>query len=326
MAPGRRLGGRWISAELWQRSTVVLCAVWLLSLLSSGDSTWGLPFQLAIPPIIALGWMVLILVGLRAERPVTTAAWTRCTTAVGMTLLVSLWSRELFLVLGQLALGGLLVLGGMVLVLVTFLRAVFTREAPQEPFETAVTWLRHSSLLCSALLLSSLWPGIPYGADTGVVFLSLGAALALGWVLLALEALLHRLLHGGWRSRTIELLAAGLLLGMTTAALLWFRVPRRAAFTAFREELKTLVEDPTLFPGGERMVGRFVGPWYVDVLRADERGGVYLRTWTSYQFVDTVSYGFAFRPNETGSPFGAAGYGLRPVARDWSEFSASDDW
>ncbi len=40
---------------------------------------------------------------------------------------------------------------------------------------------------------------------------------------------------------------------------------------------------------------------------------------------DTMSYGFAFRPNREGTPFGKAGYHLSPMIGDWYCFSASNN-
>ena len=41
---------------------------------------------------------------------------------------------------------------------------------------------------------------------------------------------------------------------------------------------------------------------------------------------DTLSYGFAYKPNRRGSPFGAARYRVYRVFGDWSWFQASNDW
>ena len=41
---------------------------------------------------------------------------------------------------------------------------------------------------------------------------------------------------------------------------------------------------------------------------------------------DTMSYGFASRPNREGTPFGRAGYHLSHVLGDWYVFSASNDY
>jgi hypothetical protein len=38
-----------------------------------------------------------------------------------------------------------------------------------------------------------------------------------------------------------------------------------------------------------------------------------------------MSYGFAFRPNLKGAPFGNAGYRTRHLFGDWYVFAVSDD-
>jgi hypothetical protein len=41
---------------------------------------------------------------------------------------------------------------------------------------------------------------------------------------------------------------------------------------------------------------------------------------------DTMSYGFAFKPNPEGTPFGRSGYSYSHVVGDWYVFSASNDY
>ena len=64
---------------------------------------------------------------------------------------------------------------------------------------------------------------------------------------------------------------------------------------------------------------RRLGIYHVDRLAADPRGGVYFRTHTGADGIgpDTMSYGFAFRPNPVGTPFGRAGYGYSHLFGDW---------
>ena len=40
---------------------------------------------------------------------------------------------------------------------------------------------------------------------------------------------------------------------------------------------------------------------------------------------DRIRYGFAYRPNPEGTPFGRARYGLSNMVGDWYCFSASND-
>jgi hypothetical protein len=60
------------------------------------------------------------------------------------------------------------------------------------------------------------------------------------------------------------------------------------------------------------------GIFVVDRWGTDDRGGVYFRS------VETLhtSYGYAYRPNAQGSPFGDVGYELHPLAGDWYAFAA----
>lgn len=105
-------------------------------------------------------------------------------------------------------------------------------------------------------------------------------------------------------------------------------IPRRITFllsrSAFQRHLSTA---PASKYEGESL-GRFLGIYYVDRYCADPRGGVYFRTHAGADGIgpDTMSYGFAFRPNPEGTPFGRAGYHYSHVVGDWFDFSASDDY
>lgn len=71
-----------------------------------------------------------------------------------------------------------------------------------------------------------------------------------------------------------------------------------------------------------------IGPYTVDNYCKDSRGGVYFRTATGQDGIgpDRNSYGFAFRPNSKGSPYGNAYYSIQQIYGDWFVFSASNDW
>ena len=66
----------------------------------------------------------------------------------------------------------------------------------------------------------------------------------------------------------------------------------------------------------------------VDEYTADPRGGVYFRVHRGHDGIgpDVMSYGFVYKPNRIGTPFGAAGYHLFRLGNDWYWFRASDDW
>jgi len=71
-----------------------------------------------------------------------------------------------------------------------------------------------------------------------------------------------------------------------------------------------------------------LGIYHVDEWASDQRGGVYFRTGTGPDGIgpDTMSYGFVYRPNREGSPFGASHYMVRRLGGDWYWFRASNDW
>jgi hypothetical protein len=85
--------------------------------------------------------------------------------------------------------------------------------------------------------------------------------------------------------------------------------------------------DTNCFPNGEALE-RWLGVYFVDRYAADTGGGVYFRAHAAADGIgpDTMSYGFAFRPNPEGTPFGGAGYRYTHVADDWYVFSASNDF
>lgn len=128
------------------------------------------------------------------------------------------------------------------------------------------------------------------------------------------------------RRRWWGLGSAGVM--FATLALLWFHVPQRVAFAFCQAELRGLVDDAPAGEFGGVELGRQVGPYHVDRYAADERGGVFFRTATGPDGIspDQMSYGFAFRPNGRGTPFGNARYGHLHLFGDWYMFAASDDW
>jgi hypothetical protein len=111
-------------------------------------------------------------------------------------------------------------------------------------------------------------------------------------------------------------------------ALVLSGLPVRAAFSlslpAFRRHVATA---PISEYEGEEL-GRLLGLYHVDRHATDPRGGTYFRTHSGSVGIgpDTMSYGFAHRPNEEGSPFGNSKYNLSHMAGDWHRFSASNDW
>jgi hypothetical protein len=117
-----------------------------------------------------------------------------------------------------------------------------------------------------------------------------------------------------------------LLIG--TYVLLKFYVPRRIAFAASRAAFEQMVPPATPSDFGGTALNRRLGIYPVDEYAADPRGGVYFRVHKGRDGIgpDVMSYGFAYKPNRQGTPFGAAHYRVFRLGDDWCWFRASDDW
>jgi hypothetical protein len=125
-----------------------------------------------------------------------------------------------------------------------------------------------------------------------------------------------------WRPILISLSIVIVSLVLIVAGL-----PRRFAFRISRPAFERHVARAPASEYEGEALGRFLGSDYVDRYGADPRGGVYFRTHAGADGIglDTMSYGFAYKPNPKGTPFGRAGYELSQVTGDWYIFSASND-
>ncbi len=105
-------------------------------------------------------------------------------------------------------------------------------------------------------------------------------------------------------------------------------IPRRVAFALSRPAFQQRAATAPVSEYNGEGLGRRLGVYHVDRYAADPRGGVYFRTYAGADGIgpDTMSYGFACRPNREGTPFGNAAYRYAHVVGDWYEFSASNDF
>jgi hypothetical protein len=119
-----------------------------------------------------------------------------------------------------------------------------------------------------------------------------------------------------------------LMIFASTFILLKFYVPRRIAFAVSRSAFEELVMQSPKPPRQRAKLNTRLGVYRVDEYAADPRGGVYFRVHSGGDGIgpDLLSYGFAYRPNQSGTPFGAARYRLFTLGGDWYWFRASDDW
>jgi hypothetical protein len=183
-------------------------------------------------------------------------------------------------------------------------------------------------LACLVVLAISIYPGRLDALFFWGIILSV---LILPFVAIAALAALYLLVRNNrWRAVRIPRRRLGIILAILgcTFALLIFYVPRRVAFAVSRERFEQLVPLalPSEFAGIP--LNKRLGVYRVDEFAADLRGGVYFRVHVGMDGIspDRMSYGFAFKPNPTGTPFGAAHYETFHLQGDWYWFCASNDW
>jgi hypothetical protein len=105
-------------------------------------------------------------------------------------------------------------------------------------------------------------------------------------------------------------------------------IPMQVAFVLSRPAFQRYAAMATVSEHNSEPLERWLGVYFVDRYAADAGGGIYFRTHAGADGIgpDTMSYGFAFRPNPKWTPFGSAGYRDTKVAGDWYVFSASNDF
>ena len=174
------------------------------------------------------------------------------------------------------------------------------------------------------LLLLGVWPGLVLGSLI-VQLYPLIVVLGLAWAWVAVRVMQRRdaALSGPWLR---PLCVAPVLVSFTFLSLVFY-VPRRVAFIVVQGEFEQQLPAAPPTGAGEVDLDRSFGPYHVDRWASDERGGIYFRTGTGPDgFIDSMSYGFAYRPNAEGTPFGSARLQLGRIGGGWYWFKASNDW
>lgn len=189
-----------------------------------------------------------------------------------------------------------------------------------------------TGLVCLAALGISVYPG----ALQTLFFFSFFIGLMISPVI-ALIVLVIAIMYWRRGKLTREYLAnlrvprthiiAMVAMLFVTYGLLKFYVPRRVAFEYSRSAFDALVTRAPA-PDGSVKLDAWAGIYRVDEAAADSRGGVYYRVHSGGDGIgpDITSYGFVYRPNREGTPFGSAYYRLGRLGGGWHWFRASDDW
>ena len=183
-------------------------------------------------------------------------------------------------------------------------------------------------LACVVALTTSVYPGVLNDVLSVGIFLSFVVVPVLGIV--GLTGLIVVARRG--RLRDLRILwargAITFVFLFVTCVLLTFYVPRRIAFAVSRSDFEQMVPKATLSEYLGTPLNLRLGVYMVDEYAADPRGGTYFRVYRGGDGIgpDVMSYGFAYKPNQQGTPFGAARYRLFRLGDDWHWFRVSDDW
>lgn len=188
-----------------------------------------------------------------------------------------------------------------------------------------------TALVCVVALAISVYPGVLGDLlFRGILVSCLVFPIVCLVGAMALVVLVVLVRKGKFRGLRVPWKRVGVVFAMVlgTCVLLMFYVPRRIAFAASRAAFEQMVPEARLSEYQGTALNRRLGVYTVDAYAADPRGGVYFRVHRGGDGMgpDRMSYGFVYKPNQKGTPFGAARYRLFRLGDDWYWFRASDDW
>lgn len=178
------------------------------------------------------------------------------------------------------------------------------------------------------LQVISLWPGLFsevlwWIILSGVIWFPLLVIMSI-----VLLVFLIRKFRKSPHSVVRPLLYLGISAAVLLFTILWIYLhgPLRIAFHFSRGSFDNHIGNGIVEESGSDKIFR-VSVWNVQK-QIDPRGGYYFRIDSGPDAIgpDIMSYGFVYKPNVEGSPFGNAKYRLSKLDRDWFFFSVSDDW
>lgn len=181
-------------------------------------------------------------------------------------------------------------------------------------------------VLCAVSLVISVYPGALQQLLFVLVLLGIvGVPLWLIGFVILLFARRRKGLNQGdfFPKRYVPVTVVVLVL---TYAVLKYYVPRRIVFAMHRPSFAAHVAAAPESEWSGEPLDEQIGIYHVDEYAKDPRGGVYFRTGTTTNMINIVSWGYVYKPNDEGSPFGNAYYRVHPLGDGWYWFVADDDW
>lgn len=185
----------------------------------------------------------------------------------------------------------------------------------------------------------SIYPGALEDVLLLVLFLGVPIAIVLGWVslialiLIARREVLTRLFRciSQMRLSRRQTLQMVITSGLAAALIHW-QIPMRLAFSLSQPAFEALRQQAPIaksYSNPDRLemqLHRFVGLYWVDEYAGDRAGRAYFRVYSGHllDWLGETSYGFAYRPNRSTTPFGVPSQFLL-LNGDWYGFRAYFD-
>lgn len=179
---------------------------------------------------------------------------------------------------------------------------------------------------CSLSLYLSLYPGVLQSLCVfiGILFLWI---LTIGTIAIFGFRLWHQRSEPATKLVFQRLISIGLLT-IGCAGLIKFYIPRRITFFLSRPAFESWLTEHRIKTYKSQSIDSKLGFYHVEEYALDRRGGDYFQVHSHVDGLspDLISYGFVYRPNLEGSPFGTAHYRIYKLGEGWYWFQASSDW
>lgn len=190
---------------------------------------------------------------------------------------------------------------------------------------TKRAWFFITSLWGIIVVSLSVWPG----QHDEFVNVLICLPLHLIWLATPVYLALHDFLYA--KDRNVALVrswgARSFIVMFVINVIIVANIPMLIGFGISRSDFDSFISGRQVQYCRVTDLDRMLGIYFVDSYCFDERGGVYFRTATGpYGLTSgSVSYGFAFRPNSVGCPYGPDEYRIEHLFGEWYYFESVVD-